>query len=160
MKLHHYELTLNWTGNTGKGTQNYQSYERGHTIHIPNKIDILGSSDPAFRGDETKHNPEELFLSSIASCHMLWYLHFCSEAKIVVTDYQDQAKGSMEENENGSGQFKEVLLNPVVTIRDPEKMELAADLHHKAHQYCFIANSCNFPIEHRAVIWVENEDQV
>ena len=120
---------------------------------------ILGSSDPAFRGDPTKHNPEELFLSSIASCHMLWYLHFCSEAKIVVTDYQDQAIGHMEENENGSGQFKEVFLNPVVTIHNQDKMKLASDLHHKAHQYCFIANSCNFPIQHQAVIWVAKENQ-
>ncbi len=159
MKTHHYELKLNWTGNTGKGTKNYRSYERSHSIHIPEKVDIQGSSDPAFRGDPTKHNPEELFLSSISSCHMLWYLHFCAEAKIVVTDYQDQAKGSMVENENGSGQFTEVQLNPVVTITDPDKVKLASDLHHKANQYCFIANSCNFPIQHQPVILLENNNE-
>jgi organic hydroperoxide reductase OsmC/OhrA len=66
-KQHSYKATIKWTGNKGTGTDSYSSYERSHEIIIENKMDILGSSDPAFRGDKLKHNPEELFLSSIAS---------------------------------------------------------------------------------------------
>jgi len=83
---HHYKTTIRWTGNKGQGTADYRSYERSHTAFIDGKQDILCSSDPAFRGDKTKHNPEELFLVSIASCHMLWYLHLCAEAGVVVID--------------------------------------------------------------------------
>ncbi len=64
---------------------------------------ISGSSDPAFLGDPEKYNPEELLLSSISSCHMLWYLHLCTSHNVVVTTYFDHAEGVMEELENGSG---------------------------------------------------------
>lgn len=148
-RQHTYNLAIQWTGNTGKGTENYLSYERSHSVLINNKKNILCSSDPSFRGDETKHNPEELFLASIASCHMLWYLHLCSEAGIVVVDYSDKASGIMHENADGSGQFSEVTLHPLVTITDESKIDLANELHQKANQMCFIANSCNFKIRHK-----------
>lgn len=155
MKNHNYQLTLTWTGNTGKGTQTYRSYERSHQFQIPGKPTIDGSSDPSFRGDPTKHNPEELFLAAIASCHMLWYLHFCSDAGINVIDYQDIATGIMQEESNGSGQFTSVTLHPTITITNPNQIELAKQLHHKANEFCFIANSCNFPIEHQPIIQVK-----
>jgi organic hydroperoxide reductase OsmC/OhrA len=88
-KSHRYQVQVLWTGNTGQGTDNYKSYERSHKITVEGKPAILGSSDPAFRGDKSKHNPEELLLASLSSCHMLWYLHLCAEASIVVTDYFD-----------------------------------------------------------------------
>ncbi len=148
---HTYNLTIKWTGNTGKGTESYRAYERSHSVLISNKQEILCSSDPSFRGDETKHNPEELFLASIASCHMLWYLHLCSEAGIVVVDYSDNATGIMKETADGGGHFTEVTLHPSVKITDEERIDEANALHKKANQLCFIANSCNFPIYHEPV---------
>ena len=147
--LHTYKSKTIWTGNTGSGTVDYKSYERSHTISIDRKIDIPASSDPAFRGDPTKHNPEELFLSSLSSCHMLWYLHVCSAAGIGVESYEDNAVGIMEETENGSGKFTEVTLYPIVTVRDKSMIEKANMLHHEANKMCFIANSCNFEVKHK-----------
>ena len=147
-KLHHYHLTTAWTGNNGTGTSNYRAYERSHTISIENKADLFCSSDPAFRGDNTKHNPEGLLLASLSSCHMLWYLHLCAEAGVVVTDYTDNATGVMTEAPNGSGQFVEVTLNPIVTVTEASMIEKANELHHKANEFCFIANSVNFIVGH------------
>jgi organic hydroperoxide reductase OsmC/OhrA len=146
---HNYSLTLKWTGNTGTGTSHYTAFERSHSIIVDNKIEILGSSDPAFRGDKTKNNPEELLLASIASCHMLWYLHLCATTGIVVTDYIDNATGIMIETANGGGKFTEVTLNPVVTITDILLTDKTNELHKKANELCFIANSLNFPVYHK-----------
>ena len=147
-KQHHYNATIVWTGNNGTGTDNYKSYERSHKIIIENKSDILCSSDPAFRGDKTKHNPEELLVSAVSSCHMLWYLHLCSEAGVVVVDYTDSATGIMDEGSNGSGRFTKVALNPVVTVTENAMVDKANELHKKANELCFIANSVNFPVTH------------
>jgi organic hydroperoxide reductase OsmC/OhrA len=145
---HHYQATIKWTGNKGTGTDNYRNYERSHEIEISNKTTILGSSDPAFRGDNSKHNPEDLLVSSLSSCHMLWYLHLCSEAKVIVTDYVDSATGIMIETSNGGGQFTEVTLNPIVTVLEENMIDKANELHKKANELCFIANSVNFPVRH------------
>lgn len=145
-KEHLYSLAMNWTGNTGQGTEKYNIYERSYTVSVPGKPDIHGSADPAFRGDKSCWNPEELLLASIASCHMLWYLHLCSEAHIVVIAYEDRPTGKMLEETGGAGRFKEVILNPVIKITAIEKSKLALSLHEPAHQKCFIANSVNFPI--------------
>jgi organic hydroperoxide reductase OsmC/OhrA len=153
---HTYNLAISWTGNKGNGTRDYRSYERSHTVMVNGKQDILCSSDPAFRGDSSRHNPEELFLASIASCHMLWYLHLCAEAGIVVVDYDDNAIGTMRETENGSGHFTEVTLNPKVVVTDKTMIEKANQLHKKANEFCFIANSCNFPIHHHPTCIVKN----
>lgn len=146
---HHYKATIKWTGNKGEGTANYKGYEREHSIAIENKADITGSSDPAFRGDKTKHNPEELLVSSLSACHMLWYLHLCSEAGIIVTGYSDNATGIMTETANGSGHFTEVTLHPTVTVADQSMIDKANELHKKANELCFIANSVNFPVLHQ-----------
>jgi organic hydroperoxide reductase OsmC/OhrA len=147
-KEHHYKATIHWTGNKGTGTSSYRNYERSHTINIENKTIIEGSSDPAFRGDKTKHNPEDMLLSSLSSCHMLWYLHFCSEAGIIVTDYTDEVTGIMAETSDGSGQFTSVTLHPSVTVTEESMIEKANELHHKANEFCFIAKSVNFPVKH------------
>jgi organic hydroperoxide reductase OsmC/OhrA len=145
--MHHYQVTIQWTGNTGSGTSHYQQYERSHTIQSEGKPIIEGSSDPAFRGDAAKYNPEELLLSALSSCHMLWFLHLCSTEKIVVVDYIDQANGEMIEHADGSGQFIAATLHPTVTVEHPVLEEKINHLHHLAHQKCFIANSVNFPVK-------------
>ena len=147
---HQYIATIQWTGNKGTGTDHYRNYDRSHEIIIENKPTIAGSSDPAFRGDATKHNPEDLLLSSLAACHMLWYLHVCAEAGVIVTNYIDHATGTMTETANGSGRFTEVVLHPIVTIVAEHMITKANELHRKAHELCFIANSVNFPVRHEA----------
>jgi organic hydroperoxide reductase OsmC/OhrA len=155
-KEHYYNATIQWTGNTGDGTSNYRSYERTHTISIQGKQTIQGSSDPAFRGDAAKYNPEDLLISSLSACHMLWYLHFCSEAGVIVLNYVDNATGIMVETENGSGHFTEVTLHPTVTVAEASMHDKAYELHYKAHTFCFIANSVNFPVKHNAQINIKD----
>lgn len=149
--LHQYALQVKWTGNTGSGTSNYRQYERSHTISVDNKVELLGSSDPAFRGDKTRHNPEDLLLASLASCHMLWYLHLCADHGVVVLDYVDHASGIMQETPDGGGHFTTVTLNPVVRVAAASMIELANELHELANKRCFIANSCNFPVLHKPI---------
>jgi len=149
-KEHIYNITTTWTGNTGTGTSNYRSFERSHVVSIADKPDLSGSSDPAFRGDASKHNPEDLLVASLSSCHMLWYLHLCAEAGVIVIDYVDKASGTMIETAKGGGKFREVTLNPVVTVADTAMLEQANLLHAKANELCFIANSVNFPVKHYA----------
>jgi len=147
MIKHNYKIKVEWTGNEGKGTSDYKSYNRNHEIIADGKYDkVRGSSDPAFLGDKTRYNPEDLFLSSLASCHMLWFLHLCSSNKICVTAYSDDARGIMVENNDGSGKFQSVTLHPTVKITDAKLISKANELHAEAGKMCFIANSCNFKI--------------
>jgi organic hydroperoxide reductase OsmC/OhrA len=151
MKEHRYATQVTWTGNTGEGTKTYKGYRREHVIVVEGKPEIPASSDPNFRGDATRYNPEELLVASLSSCHMLWYLHLCSVNNIVVIDYQDSAEGVMSERSDGSGEFVRVTLKPRITISSGDR-ERARALHHEAHEKCFIANSVKFPVEMKAEI--------
>lgn len=146
-KDHHYAVTVTWTGNQGTGTSGYRSYSRAHEIAAGVKPVIPGSSDPAFRGDAARWNPEDLLVASLSACHKLWYLSLCAGAGIVVTDYVDNAEGWMAEEQGGAGQFTRVTLRPQVTIAAGSDAEKARHLHHTAHDMCFIARSVNFPVE-------------
>jgi len=146
-KEHLYKTNIEWTGNRGEGTSHYKSYDRRHVISVDNKPVIQASSDPAFMGDATKYNPEELLVAALSSCHMLWFLHLCSDHGIVVVDYKDEATGVMLETASG-GHFTEVVLHPLVTVSDKAHINKANELHHEANKKCFIANSCNFPVKH------------
>jgi organic hydroperoxide reductase OsmC/OhrA len=145
-KKHQYTVEVAWTGDQGSGTSRYDAYSRDHLVRVPGKTAIEASSDPAFRGDPARHNPEELFVASLSSCHMLWYLHLCATNGIVVTGYVDDALGTMEESPQGDGRFTDVLLRPRVTIGAGGDVALAKRLHDDAHRFCFIANSVNFPV--------------
>ncbi len=153
MKLHHYTTQLQWTGNKGEGTKNYSAYDRDHVIAVQNKPALNASSDPQFRGDPAKYNPEELLVAALSSCHMLWFLHICANAGVIVTAYEDNATGKMQEDADGGGRFIEVLLKPVVWVKDAHDPEKINRLHAEAHRKCFIANSCNFPVKHQAVCY-------
>ncbi|MFY9740181.1 MAG: OsmC family protein [Candidatus Cybelea sp.] len=150
MKTHRYETCVGWAAD-GRGTESYRSYSRNFTITGDGKADIAGSSDPAFRGDATRYNPEELLVASLSSCHMLWYLHLCSVSGITVLDYRDDATGTMQEGE-GSGQFVRAELRPKITIARGGDCARAFALHEEAHRLCFIARSVNFPVEVEAEI--------
>lgn len=154
-KEHLYSVNIRWTGNLGSGTSNYRAYKRDHEISAQGKLPILSSSDPAFRGDKSRHNPEDLLVASLSSCHMLSYLHLCAVAGIVVTEYQDEAKGTMVETEDGGGHFTQVTLRPAVKVASGTDTELALQLHERAHHLCFIASSVNFPVLCEPLLEVE-----
>lgn len=143
---HHYALSMEWTGNLGTGTDHYRSYKRDHRINIDGKPELLGSADPTFRGDPGRHNPEDLLVAALSACHMMSYLHVCAINGVVVTAYVDHAMGTMETASDGSGRFLDVTLHPEVMVRDEAMITKASELHHKAHELCFIANSVNFPV--------------
>jgi organic hydroperoxide reductase OsmC/OhrA len=149
---HRYSVTIEWTGNQGTGTSNYKAYSRAHEIRIAGKPPIPASSDPAFRGDPARHNPEDLLVASLSGCHMLWYLHLCATAGIVVTEYVDHAEGTMVESPDGSGRFAGVVLKPQITLKPGADLAKAREFHMTAHKMCFIANSVNFPVTHEPEI--------
>jgi len=144
-KQHRYATRTDWTGNLGEGTNSYRAYSRDHVISAAGRPELQGSSDPAFRGDASRWNPEDLLVGSLSSCHMLWYLHLCAQAMITVLAYHDDAAGTMVEDDGG-GRFTHAVLRPVATIAAGGDAALASALHEEAHRLCFIANSVNFPV--------------
>ena len=151
--LHTYSATVTWTGAGESGTASYTSYSRNHEVALPGKPVLLGTSDPAFRGDPDRYTPEELLVVALSQCHMLWFLHLASSAGITVTGYVDQAGGTMRVEAQGAGQFTDVVLRPRLALGspttrsgDPVTDELIATVHARAHQHCFIARSVNFPV--------------
>ena len=144
---HNYRLTLAWQGNKGTGTSNVKAYDRSHTVTIAGKPELHLTTDNPAVGDKSKLNPEDLLVTAIASCHMLSYLYVCAMEGIVITSYTDNATGIMIENENGGGSFKEVTMNPVCKVSDESMISRALELHHKAHDICYIANSVNFEVK-------------
>jgi organic hydroperoxide reductase OsmC/OhrA len=152
-KVHRYIITNRWTGNLGTGTSAYTAYSRNHELEALGKGALIPcSSDPVFRGDPSRYNPEELLVGSLSACHMLVLLHLCADAGIVVTDYSDQAEGEMLEHPDGDGEFTRVVLRPRMTITDPARISDAIALNHRAHELCFIARSVNFPVEHEPIV--------
>jgi organic hydroperoxide reductase OsmC/OhrA len=149
-RTHHYTATVTWTGNKGTGTSGYRDFSRDHEVSGDGKPVLLASSDPAFRGDPSRYNPEELLVAALSECHMLWFLHLAATSGVVVTEYVDRAAGTMAENADGSGQFTEVVLRPEVTVSAPGMVAATDALHERAHQMCFIARSVNFPVRHEA----------
>lgn len=149
---HAYAVGLAWTGNTGHGTSTYAGYSREYRVELAGKPVFIGSADPAFRGDAALPNPEDLFVTAIASCHMLSYLALCARRGLNVVNYEDNATGVMRLDGRGGGRFEEVVLRPVVTVAAGGDLDLARQLHHDAHELCYIASSCSVPIRHEPVI--------
>jgi organic hydroperoxide reductase OsmC/OhrA len=148
---HRYRATVRWTGNLGTGTHEYRGYSRDHVIEIEGKPPILASSGLSPRSDPTRHNPDELLVAALSSCHMLWYLHLCSEAGVSVAEYTDDAEGTLELDPDGSGRFTSATLHPRVLL-DSGSTETATALHEAAHRRCFVASSVNFPVRCEPVI--------
>lgn len=146
---HIFKATLNWTSK--KEDSSSKIYSKTHQIQIEGKPILDISAAKVFKGDPTLYNPEDLLLSSLVSCHMMSYLYVCSQNGIEVLEYSDNAEATLEVNPDGSGRFIEAKLYPKVKISNSDKIELALELHQKANELCFIANSCNFPVLHHAV---------
>lgn len=145
-KEHRYPVTVTWTGNTGAGTAKPNGYSKNHEVAAGDKPVIAASSDPAFKGDPTRWNPEELLVAALSECHMLWFLSRCAKYGVVVTAYVDRAEGVMIEDRDGGGRFQSVALRPEITLANGADRDRADAQHHEAHRLCFIANSVNFPV--------------
>ncbi|WP_067822899.1 OsmC family protein [Nocardia inohanensis] len=144
MAEHVYEVSVTWSG----ATTGYRDYSRNHLLHAAGRPSLEASADPVVgRGDRTRWNPEQLLVASLSDCHMLWYLHLCVEAGVVVTEYRDDAVGVMDEE-----RFQHVTLRPHVTVTEPHMVDAAQQLHAEAHKKCFIANSVNFPVAHESTV--------
>ncbi len=153
-RAHRYVVTVVWTGNQGEGTSGYHSYARDHEVTADTRPPLIGSSDRAFRGNAQRWDPERLLVAALSQCHLLSYLHVCAEAGVVVVDYVDQAEGEMQQTPDGGGHFTEVTLRPRVTVSEESMTAAARELHGRAHELCFIANSVNFPVLHEPRITV------
>lgn len=150
MKHHDYTSRIAWTGNRGDGTRTYRGYDRTWDIVTPGKAVIHCSNDPLLGGDPAKPNPEDLLLSALASCHMLWYLHLASSAGIVVHAYRDEPVGRGETEPGGAGRFLEATLRPHIVLAPGTDLDKADAIHHEIHACCFIARSVSFPVSCRA----------
>jgi len=149
-KQHEYTSRIAWTGNRGEGTSSYRGYDRTWDIVTPGKPVVHCSNDPLLGGNPALANPEDLLLSSLAACHMLWYLHYASEAGIVVSSYQDDPVGIGESSPNGAGRFLRAILKPHIVLRLGSDLTKADAIHHRIHEVCFIARSVNFPVSYEA----------
>ncbi|HEV2376153.1 MAG TPA: OsmC family protein [Streptosporangiaceae bacterium] len=153
-RTHTYDVTVTWTGNRGSGTTAYLDYGREHEITANGPPAIPASSDPVFRGERGRWNPEQQLTAALSACHMLWYLHLCSAAGVVVTAYSDDAHGVMAEAAEGGGHFTEVTLRPRVVVASAGMTGKAVSLHAEAAAKCYIANSVNFPVRHEPTVTV------
>lgn len=143
---HEFVTAVLWTGNRGEGTSSHRDYDRTWSIVTDGKPVLPCSNDPRLGGDASLHNPEDLLVSALSSCHMLWYLHLASRAGIVVTAYCDEPIGVGESDPDGTGRFVEAVLRPRVRVREGTDLQRAEQIHHEIHRHCFIARSINFPV--------------
>jgi len=148
--LHSYRAAITWTGAGTTGTTSYTAYSRDHEIVFEGKPPLLGSADPAFRGDPSRYNPEELLVAALSQCHMLWFLHLAANAGVVVLAYHDDPSGTMRVAAAGAGQFTEVVLRPQVTVQGEVSDADLDALHARAGEHCFISRSVNFPVRAEA----------
>ena len=155
-RTHRYDLTMTWTGNRGTGTSGYRDYGRDHEVGAEGRPALAGSSDPVFRGDKARWNPELELVAALSQCHMLSYLHVCATAGVVVTAYADAPYGLMAETMDGGGHFTEVVLRPAVTVADAAMAGQAVKLHEEASEKCFIASSVNFPVRHEPSVTADD----
>lgn len=147
---HEYTAAVRWTGDRGEGTKHYRGYDRTWDIETPGKAVVHCSNDPLFGGDPTRANPEDLLISALSACHMLWYLHLASKAGIVVRGYEDQPVGVGEIAANGAGRFLHATLRPKITVERGADLSRADAIHEETHAYCFISRSVNFPVSYEA----------
>lgn len=149
-KEHSYTSRIVWTGNRGEGTAHYRAYDRTWNIETPGKPVVECSNDPLLGGDPTRHNPEDLLISALSSCHMLWYLHYASDAGLRVLAYEDHPEAIGESEPSGAGRFLRATLRPRITLATGSDRQAADAIHVRIHAVCFIARSVNFPVSYEA----------
>ena len=151
-KQHEFPSRVVWTGNRGTGTTAYKAYDRTWDMALEGKETLSCSNDPMLGGDPSKYNPEDMLITALSSCHMLWYLHLCSTAGVTVTAYEDNPVGIGESEPDGTGRFLEAILRPKITITADSDAEKAHSIHNEIHKHCFIARSVNFPVRYEVMV--------
>ena len=149
-----FKVLTNWTSSNKQDSLNKFSNSKTHNITIKNKPVLTVSAAKEFKGDKTKYNPEDLFLSALSSCHMMSYMYLCDMNNITLVNYTDETSGKLLVKADGSGSFISIVLYPIVTILEKNKIDLAIRLHKEANRLCFIANSSNVPITHKPKILI------
>lgn len=144
-KPHDFACHLRWTGAASGPTTTYRSYSRALALDIAGKPTLPVSAAPPFLGDAAVHNPEDLLMGALSTCHCLSYLALATRNRIEVVDYSDDATGTMEWD-GVTYRFTRVTLAPVVTVKKGTDLEKARALHEEAHHTCFIARSVAFPV--------------
>jgi len=128
-----YRATVAWDGN--------REDLRAHTIRLADQA-VAGSTAPERGGDPAKADPEQLLVAAASACHMLWFLDFSRRERLRVLSYEDDAEGVMD-----GRRFVRVALRPAIEFEAEPEPELLHELHRRAHEACFIANSLNCPVE-------------
>ena len=137
---HTYRATLTWEGSTAGG---YDHYDRAHEITVPPAARALQlSSDPAFRGDPAKPNPEQLLLAAASSCQLLSFLAYAARSRIEVLAYTDEAEALMPEDDLPV-RITQITLRPRITVGPGANVDRVYRLVDKAHADCYVANSLN-----------------
>lgn len=147
-----YKIGLEWQGCVDI-QKNYR-YNKTYELSFENKPKLIGSADPIFHGDATLYNPEEMLLAALSSCHMMSFFYLCGKEKIILKSYKDTPVGKLQMNANGSGQFDEVTLKPIIEIPENVNVNKITELFSLANEYCFIARSCNFKIKHKPQVLI------
>ncbi len=133
--------TISWKRETASFA--YNDYNRTHVWRFDNGEEVPAAAAPAYLGDPTCVDPEEAFVASLSSCHMLTFLAIAAKKRLVVDAYEDNAVGHMEKNDKGRLAITRVELSPRLTFADGVDVDehTLAQMHHTAHEQCFIANS-------------------
>lgn len=136
-----HKASISWS--RGASEFSYETYTRDHTWRFDGGIEVAGSAAPSYKGTPARVDPEEAFVAALSSCHMLTFLAVAARKRIVVERYDDDAVGIMEKNESGKLAVTRVTLRPRIVFGDatPPSAADVAQLHHLAHENCFIANS-------------------
>ena len=140
MSEHHASIV--WKRETADFT--YDSYNRAHEVRYKGgDVVVPASAAPGFKGDAERVDPEEAFVASLSSCHMLTFLAICARKRLVVDSYEDDAVGYLEKGENGKLWMTRVILRPRIRFAPDSNVDPAtlAHIHHDSHEHCFIANS-------------------
>lgn len=145
---HEFVSRIEWTGDSGSGTASYRGYDRSWRIVTPGKPVVTCSNDPRLGGDPALPNPEDLLLSSLAACHMLWYLHLAGRAGIVVTRYHDMPIAVAESTPDGAGRIVRAILRPEIVVQAGADLVRAEAIHHEVGEVCMIARSVGFPVRY------------
>jgi organic hydroperoxide reductase OsmC/OhrA len=152
----HFYAKLVWSGGALGPTESVEHYSREFRAEFEGKPPLRGSADPAFHGDPTLYNPEDLLLSSVAASHMLSYLAVCAHARIAVRSYEDAPVATLARRDK-KVRFVDVLLRPKVVLNTGSDIEKARALHERAHNICVVVNSVNFPVRHETEVMFFDE---
>ena len=140
MPAHH--ATVVWQRTSADFT--YDTYNRAHEVRYKSgAIVVPGSGAPMFKGDAERVDPEEQFVAALSACHMLTFLAICARKRLTVESYEDDAVGYLEKGEGGKLWMARATLRPRVRFAAETRVDerTLADIHHKSHAECFIANS-------------------